>query len=80
MVFPPQFVLMPFCSHQVLTSVLMGPTGLVATAKACAETERPISSQTFINLKLAAKALANLCQVFLQLLGPTPTVSSDSEN
>eukprot|EP00752_Nemacystus_decipiens_P010771 g9583.t2 len=47
---------------KVLTSVLMGPAGLVASARACAGAERPIPSQTFINLKLAAKALANLCQ------------------
>lgn len=43
----------------------MGPAGLVETAKAYSGTGRPIPSQTFINLKLAAKALANLCQVIL---------------
>ncbi|CAM9123693.1 unnamed protein product, partial [Hapterophycus canaliculatus] len=47
---------------KVLTSVLMGPTGLVESAKACGEGQRPALRQKFINLKLAAKALANLCQ------------------
>ncbi|CBN77602.1 hypothetical protein Esi_0004_0241 [Ectocarpus siliculosus] len=47
----------------VLTSILMGPTGLVEAAKAGgASGGKPASKQSFINLKLAAKALANLCQ------------------
>ncbi|CAM9707126.1 unnamed protein product, partial [Ectocarpus sp. 12 AP-2014] len=47
----------------VLTSILMGPTGLVEAAKAGgASGDKPASKQSFINLKLAAKALANLCQ------------------
>lgn len=41
----------------------MGPNGLVESVKALCDEERPALKQKFINLKLAAKALANLCQV-----------------
>lgn len=44
----------------------MGPTGLVESAKACGEAGHPVPTQKFINLKLAAKVLANLCQVKLK--------------
>ncbi|CAN0153209.1 unnamed protein product, partial [Pylaiella littoralis] len=47
---------------KVLTSIVMGPTGLVEAAKAHGGADTPVLRQIFINLKLAAKVLANLCQ------------------
>ncbi|CAM9652718.1 unnamed protein product [Ascophyllum nodosum] len=44
---------------KVLTSILMGPGGLIETVKADGER---VPRQMFINFKLAAKTLANLCQ------------------